>query len=312
MPTAPDEAPTPSAGDGPVARAQADLGDRLSWRRSDFESRLGISGGRFTSPRTGLWLVVAAVLTVGFYVVLSLLPSSWWVEVFTGRGPVPYFVVLLGWWAVLLLVVKFGKVSIQSRALAIEDVVPSSPDFVLSPGTVPQVTQRLKERCADPERFVLFNRITFALSNLKNMGRISDVDSVLATRAELDADAAESSYTLLRGLVWAIPVLGFVGTVQGLSVSLGAFGEVIQDTSDFEAIKPALRSVTGGLATAFDTTLLALVVALLIQLLLTLVRKREEDLLDSASEYCLRHVVGRLRVSPFDAPGNGAVAGRHA
>jgi ABC-type arginine/histidine transport system permease subunit len=56
--------------------------------------------------------------------------------------------------------------------------------------------------------------------------------------------------------------------------------------------------VTAGLATAFDTTLVALVAALIVQLLITIMRKHEQEFLDVAMEFALRHVVGRLRVTP--------------
>ncbi len=274
---------------------------RLHWRRGDLECRIGLTGAPNTSVATAVWLVVAVALTIAFYLVLTVLPESRGVAMFTQRGPVPYVVVTLTAWALLMLAVKLHKIAHQARALRFGDIVPADPDFVLSPGTVARVMERLKARCVDPVNFILFRRVEFALSNLRNIGRISDVDEVLNSRADADADAAESSYTLLRGLVWAIPVLGFIGTVQGLSASLGAFGAVIQDTADFEQLKPALREVTGGLATAFDTTLVALVAALGVQMLLTVVRKREEDLLDACGDYCRKHVVGRLRLSPFEA-----------
>ncbi|MEM1445589.1 MAG: MotA/TolQ/ExbB proton channel family protein [Planctomycetota bacterium] len=274
---------------------------RLSAAALDLESRLGLEPAGRTAYRSGAWLIGAAILTVAFFAVLALLPESRFVEMFTQRGAVPYVVMLLSFWAALCLLVKLQKIGVQRKALEVRDVVPREPDFVLSPGTAGRVLDRLSARCVDPRRFMLFDRISFALSNLKNMGRVGDVDDALHARADADADAAESSYTLLRGLVWAIPVLGFIGTVQGLSVSLGAFGGVIQESADFEALKPALREVTGGLATAFDTTLLALVAALIVQMLLTVTRKREEELLDACQAYCLTHVVGKLRLSPFEA-----------
>ncbi|MEM1098318.1 MAG: MotA/TolQ/ExbB proton channel family protein [Planctomycetota bacterium] len=299
----PEATPTASAPIEAESTAPAESSEvrRLSAAALDVESRLGLEPAPRTAYRSGPWLVAAALLTAGLFGVLAILPSSRVVEMFTQRGPVPYVVMLLSFWAALCLLVKLQKIGVQRRALAVRDLVPREPDFVLSPGTAGWVLDRLSARCVDPHRFLLFDRISFALSNLKNMGRVGDVDDALHARADADADAAESSYTLLRGLVWAIPVLGFIGTVQGLSVSLGAFGGVIQESADFEALKPALRDVTGGLATAFDTTLLALVAALIVQMLLTLTRKREEELLDACQAYCLTHLVGKLRLSPFEA-----------
>ena len=70
--------------------------------------------------------------------------------------------------------------------------------------------------------------------------------------------------------------------------------------TDLGKLTPALQKVTGGLAVAFETTFVALVAALIIQLMLTVVRKGEEELLDECKEYCQRHVVGKLRLTPFD------------
>jgi hypothetical protein len=98
---------------------------------------------------------------------------------------------------------------------------------------------------------------------------------------------------------WAIPVLGFIGTVMGLSTAIGGFAAVLQSAEDLSQIKSSLQGVTGGLATAFETTLQALVAALIIQLILTFLKKSEEEFLDECSEYCVRNVVNRLRIMPF-------------
>ncbi|MEM7624851.1 MAG: MotA/TolQ/ExbB proton channel family protein [Planctomycetota bacterium] len=299
MSTTPNPTPTP------VIPASPDAPEpRFAWHRDDPEARLGLGGTRFTDVRSGAWLIAAGLLTVGFYAVLTALPTSRLVNIFTQRGAVQYVTVLFFFWALLILFIKLMKVARQHAAVRYDQLVPADPDFVLSPGTVNEVLAHLHRVCIDPAKFFLFNRIEFALSNLKNMGRISDVDDVLRSKAESDVDVMESSYTLVRGLIWAIPVLGFIGTVQGLSSSLGSFGQVLVDTEDFAGIKPALKEVTAGLSTAFDTTFVALVAALLVQLLLTLVRKREEDLLDACNEYCQRHIVGRLRLTPLDADGD--------
>jgi biopolymer transport protein ExbB/TolQ len=147
-----------------------------------------------------------------------------------------------------------------------------------------------------PNRFLLLNRILVALSNLRNIGRIGDVDEILRSQAEREESMMESSYSLLRGFIWAVPVLGFIGTVLGLSGAIGNFGAVLGQAGDFDAITKGLKDITSDLATAFETTLVALVAALLLQMILTFLKKSEEDFLDDCSEYCLRNVVNRLRI----------------
>jgi len=247
-----------------------------------------------------LSFLVAAVLTVAFFGILTLLPDSSWKLMFTDRGVIPYAIVFFTNWSLVILLFKWLKLRLQRQALQYM-VVPAEADFVLSPSTVEQVTEKIYQVVDDPKNFVLFNRIQVALSNLRNIGRVGDVDEILRSQAEQDASRIESSYALVSGFVWAIPVLGFIGTVLGLSVAIGGFSGVLQSSQQMSEVKTALQGVTGGLATAFETTLQGLVAALAIQLLLTFLRKSEEEFLDACAEYCTAHVVNRLRVIPFDA-----------
>jgi len=189
--------------------------------------------------------------------------------------------------------------ALQKLAL-LESVVPAEHDFVLSSTTVDDVMEKIYATVDDPKHFVLFNRIVIALSNLRNLGQVTDVDDILRSQAETDESSMETSYATLAGFVWAIPVLGFIGTVLGLSEAIGGFGHVLQSASEISQIKTELQGVTGGLSTAFETTLEALVAALCVQLMLTFLKKSEQEFLDNCSEYCIRNIVNKLRIMPFE------------
>ena len=272
---------------------------KYSWLRDDFETKLGFKGGRYTEISNLLCIVVALLITVLFYAALIPFSDRYFAQIFTQRGPVQYVTVYFSCWAFLIVLAKMKKTNVQRKALEFGDLVPPRADFVLSRATVDDVLGRLRDACEDPRHFFLFNRIELALSNLKNMGQIGDVDGVLQSQAANDEDIMESSYSLVRGLIWAIPVLGFIGTVQGLGMAMGSFGGVLTSKGEISQLKDALLGVTKGLATAFETTFVALVAALANQLFLVMVRKREEELLDDCKNYCQRNIVGRLRMEPF-------------
>jgi len=274
----------------------------LSWARSDPEQRLAFRGGRFTRVNTWCALLIGSILTVGFYVVLIPLKGTYLAVMFTERGPVPYAITAFFFWSLAILWLKLLKLRLQRRTLQMA-VLPADPEFVLSPLSVGAVTGRIHAMVDDARQFVLFNRIEIALSNLRNLGRVTDVDEILRSQGENDESVMESSYSLLYALVWAIPVLGFIGTVQGLSNAIGGFGKVLSSTTELSQIKTSLQGVTAGLSVAFETTLEGLVAALVIQLLLTALKKAEEEFLDSCHEYCVRNIVGRLRLIAFE-PGS--------
>jgi biopolymer transport protein ExbB/TolQ len=271
----------------------------LCWAKSDIEQRLGFRGGRYTRVNNLLTFLLAGLFALLFYGTLVPFQGSNFVDMFTQRSWVQYATVLLTAWSLVILFFKWRKLAFQRRTLDY-NIVSANTDFVLSSATVDQVMGQLYATVDDPKHFVLFNRITVALSNLRNLGRVADVDDILRSQAEQDESGMETSYSLVQGFVWAIPVLGFIGTVLGLSQAISSFSGVLTEAEQVDQLATALRGVTAGLATAFETTLVALIAALGIQLILTFLKKSEEEFLDSCSEYCSRHVVGRLRIMPFE------------
>lgn len=258
-----------------------------------------MTGARFTRVNNYFSFLIGLVCTAAFYGALIPFSESRLASMFTERGPTPYFIVLLSFWSVAILLVKKSKLRSQARALNY-DVTPHNSDFVLSTRTVDDVIETIHTLADDPRRYLLFHRIISALSNLRNIGRIADVDDMLRSQSEQDEAAMETSYVVVQGFIWGIPVLGFIGTVLGLSDAISAFGEVLGASSEMSQITGALRGVTAGLNTAFDTTLEALVAAIAIQFLLTFVKKSEEEFLDACNEYCTRQIVSKLRVMPYE------------
>lgn len=279
-----------------LVKGESPAEPELSFDRCDIEKRLSFPAGRFTSPGPLLPLVGAIALTVAFYAVLSAVPFAHVVAMFTERGVVPYVIVLLTAWSVMIVLVKLPKIALQQKALTINILPTDDPGFVLTATSAQLVLERLHLAVDDPKHFYLTRRIQIALANLKNIGNITDVDKILSTQAENDEAMVESSYTILRGFIWAIPVLGFIGTVLGLSIALGSFGNVLSSAGEMDQMRSALQEVTGGLATAFETTLEGLVAALGVHMLMIMVQRREEQFLDECKDYCQKHIVGRLRL----------------
>jgi biopolymer transport protein ExbB/TolQ len=276
----------------------------LDWTRRDIEQRLFPgAGGRYTRVNGFLSGLIGILLAVVFYASLATtsLASTPFGQIFLDRGPTQHAVVVFFFWSLVILLFKWMKLRLQRQALDVR-VLPDEPGFVISKSTVEQVLRRIHEIADDPRNFMILNRVEAALSNLRNLGAVGDVEDILRSQAAQDESQMETSYAIVQGFVWAIPVLGFIGTVLGLSMAIGSFTAVLGTGQDVSAITGALGNVTAGLATAFDTTLVALVAALVIQLLMVMTKKSEEEFLDEAMEYGLRNVVGRLRL---EAPVGG-------
>lgn len=277
-----------------------DTANLLDWTRSDIERRLGFKGGRFTAPGTLLSLIMGALLTALFYTGLVLIQQKWpethwFAAMFLERGPCPYPTMLLFFWAASMLWIKWQKLKLQRRALGLP-LMPQDPEFVLTSTSAKEVRERMCMMVDNPHYFVLFNRIDLALANLHNIGQAADVAAILKIQAESDEAQIASSYGIIQGFMWGIPVLGFIGTVLGLSQAIGAFTDTLQAGGDLAAIRASLKTVTGGLATAFETTLVALVCALILQMLVSFLQSAESQFLDDCNDVCHKHVAGKLRL----------------
>ena len=295
QPTGTQGARTPQP--APVDRAAH---AKLDARRGDVECLVGLPSGRYTVAAAPLWLGVAAVMTVVVALVLVVAaPKSYLLEMMN-RCWTNWAVVFFSCWCLGIMYAKWTKTSIQMRALRAVDIVPRRGDFVLSPGTAGDVLRRIRAVADRPKDFLLFRRVDMALSNLGNIGEVRDVGAVLESQADSDASSVDSSYTVIRSLIWTIPILGFIGTVVGLSQAIGSFTDVLnQAGGDAGSIKSKLGPVVGGLATAFETTLVALLAAVVIQLISTWVYKREEALLDSINEFTTEHILSRLKLTDW-------------
>ncbi len=286
----------------------------LDWRRMDIEQRLGFQGGKYTDVNTWLSLLLGLALAAFMYLFVRyagcLIPGfgSVIAPVFLERGPTQYFVIWFVGWSLAIMFLKWRKLAFQEQALQLQ-VTPPVADFTLAPATAKPLLERIYTLVDNPKHFVLLNRIERALENMHNIGMIADVSEMLRAQAQNDEERMESSYALVRAFIWGIPVLGFIGTVLGLSSAIGNFGGALRGEDTLNALKENLQGVTSGLATAFDTTLVALVAALIIQYVLTALKKKEEAFLDDCKDFCHANVVGKLRLIAGEVEGTRAKDG---
>lgn len=89
-------------------------------------------------------------------------------------------------------------------------------------------------------------------------GKRSQVEMDMRSLADADADRQHDSYGLVRIITWAMPMLGFLGTVLGISQTLGQLDTKLLATQQQEA----MNQITSGLYVAFDTTAIALVLTI--------------------------------------------------
>ena len=109
-----------------------------------------------------------------------------------------------------------------------------------------------------------------------------DVDETFGIK---EREYMRGSFSLSRFMVWAVPIMGFIGTVWGISNGISHFSDAMTSSNSVTDVSAMLKEnlpmVTSSLATAFDTTLLALLLSIpLMMLMLSLEKSEEAYLID--------------------------------
>lgn len=194
-------------------------------------------------------------------------------------------------WAIAILYLKYQKLRHQKAALLL-DVLPMQLGKEINVGNVGQFIEhvyRLPHKLRDS---LMVNRIRKALELFEVRQSVSDVREMMASQSDIDSARIGGSYTLSRAFLWAIPLLGFIGTVLGLSQAIG--GMNFANVEDVGKIVSSINNVTSGLGTAFDATLLGLVLAMMLNFPINSLAKQEDDNLNAIDAFCNEVLLPRL------------------
>ena len=118
----------------------------------------------------------------------------------------------------------------------------------------------------------LVRRLGDVLARQQRRGNADQLSDDLRDIADRQADADYDSLQFVRIIVWAIPMLGFLGTVIGITQTLGGL--------DFTDGAAAVERLKSGLYVAFDTTALGLVLSVIAIFIQFPVEKRGREVLE--------------------------------
>ncbi|MEC7275243.1 MAG: MotA/TolQ/ExbB proton channel family protein [Bdellovibrionota bacterium] len=158
---------------------------------------------------------------------------------------------------------------------------------VLLPMDLPQVEERIAALKDSRKRLLVARVLLSALTKFKATHSMGETIDVINIQSDLQKEIHEASQSNIRYLLWLIPSLGFMGTVVGLSQSLGV------------AHEGDMKLISTSLGLAFDTTLIALILSALITGLYHRLQEEMDTLHASLKEYIVSHFVNKLEIKTF-------------
>jgi hypothetical protein len=166
---------------------------------------------------------------------------------------------------------------LRERAAFRRDLVPPWDGKVIPATDARKLKQHLSLQGGPYHRSYVGRRVASVLDFVESRGAAHQLDDQMRALSDNDALAVDASYSLLRFITWAIPILGFLGTVLGIT---GAIAGVTP-----EVLERDLSQVTGGLATAFDTTALALFLTMILMFVNFVTERLEQSILQAVDQY---------------------------
>lgn len=191
---------------------------------------------------------------------------------------------ILMFWAFAIIGYKAVELSRERRLLEV-DLIPIAEGMRILPEDTREFARQIQALPEEQQRLLLPRALLSALRRFASTHSIQDVSSIAHTVCETEAGRLDSDLSMIRYIAWAIPAIGFIGTVRGIGDALAQAERAVQGD---------LAGVTESLGLAFNSTLIALLISIVLMFLIHQLQSMQENLVFETEAYCddklIRHM----------------------
>jgi biopolymer transport protein ExbB/TolQ len=182
---------------------------------------------------------------------------------------------ILMFWALAIMAYKARDILKERRLLEME-MVPIAEGMRILPEDTREFSRQVQALPEDRQKMLLPRALLNALRRFSSTRNIQDVASSTHTLCESEADRLESELSMIRYIYWAIPSIGFIGTVRGIGEALAQADQAVQGD---------IAGVTASLGVAFNSTFIALLISIFLMFLVHQLQQLQERLVFDAENY---------------------------
>lgn len=191
---------------------------------------------------------------------------------------------ILMFWAMAIMGYKARR-AVQERSLLLQKLIQVDDGSRILPEDSRQLVRPIQALPEEQQEYLLPRVLTSALQRFSTTKNIQAVSSVSSEACEKESDRLDSELSMVRYIAWAIPSIGFIGTVRGIGEALGQADKAVQGD---------IAGVTASLGVAFNSTLIALVISIVVMFLVHQLQLLQERLVLDTHSYVdnklLRHL----------------------
>jgi biopolymer transport protein ExbB/TolQ len=193
--------------------------------------------------------------------------------------------IILTIWGLAIMGYKFRNIARERRLFDASLVNVTEGESIL-PEDARAHARALEALGAEDRERLLPQLYLTALNRFRMTRSLSDASSEVSRVSMSYGDRLDSELALVRYVSWAIPSIGFIGTVRGIGQAMGQANR---------ALEGDLSGVTESLGTAFNSTLVALLLCIVLMFLLYQLQQMQEKLVLDAQRECERRLIQNLQ-----------------
>ena len=189
-------------------------------------------------------------------------------------------------WALGIIGLK-GRATLRERAALDEDLVQVPEGMRILPEDTREYSRQLEALSPERQRMLTVRALKSALARFGATRNVQDVSEAAHAVLQAEAERLDSELSMIRYIAWAIPAIGFIGTVRGI-------GDALAEAH--KAVTGDIAGVTAGLGVAFNSTFFALMLSLLLMFLLHNLQLAQERLVLDSETYLDQKLLRHLQV----------------
>ncbi|MEM8564469.1 MAG: MotA/TolQ/ExbB proton channel family protein [Pseudomonadota bacterium] len=194
------------------------------------------------------------------------------------------FILLI--WALAIMGYK-GRRIVHEQHLLDRSLLDVPEGTSLLPQDAREYSRSLEALPDKEQDYLLPRTLLSALQRFATTGSIQAVSDTIKESCEAESDRLDSELSMVRYIAWAIPSIGFIGTVRGIGDALG---------QAYQAVEGDITGVTASLGVAFNSTFVALVLSIIIMFCLHQLQLAQERLVLDCQRYADKRLLRFLVV----------------
>ena len=193
------------------------------------------------------------------------------------------FVLML--WAFSILGFK-GRATFAQQNLLEQDLIRLPADMPVGAEDTRELAARLRDLPVRMQYYLLPRALLTAIERFAATRNVQNASTAARDVCESEGERLESELSIIRYIAWAIPSVGFIGTVRGIGNALG---------QAHRAVEGDITGVTSSLGVAFNSTFIALLISIVLMFFIHQLQLIQERLVLDSERYIDHWFIRRLR-----------------